>query len=250
MKKILSLLLVTLLVFTLFSGCSSDSSKTADKKSKTDKESLEVEEIDKKDVLDVEKPDEDDTLEIETSDEDGNAEKEISRGIIKGNVYKNNYLGFEFTKPKSWVYSTDEEIAAVMNIAVDQFLGDEYEEFLENNIAIYDMMVVDSITRTNINISYENLEKTLSSNITEEQYINAVKEQLAGVPGMTVTFSDKNEKVYLGKSNFTRCICESSVADTTYTQVFYLRKIDGYMVSVIVTIMDGYTVEEIEDMFQ
>ena len=84
---------------------------------------------------------------------------EISRGKIVADVYKNEYLGFEFTKPASWVYSTDEEIAAAMNLAVDKLLGDNYKEALENNPAIYDMMVVDTITRTNINIVYENLKK-------------------------------------------------------------------------------------------
>ena len=34
-----------------------------------------------------------------------------SRGTIDENVYKNDFLKFEFTKPDSWVYYTDEEIA-------------------------------------------------------------------------------------------------------------------------------------------
>ena len=42
---------------------------------------------------------------------------EIKRGSIEGDIYKNEVLGFEFKKPASWVYSTDEEIAAMQVFA-------------------------------------------------------------------------------------------------------------------------------------
>ena len=180
----------------------------------------------------------------------GNQGAKPSRGTITDNVYTNEFLGFQFTKPASWVYSTDEEIAEVMNLAVDSLMGDKFKEALEKNPAIYDMMVVDSKTRTNINVVYENLKKSLSTNITMEQYVEALKEQTSKIEGMTVTFSDKVEKAMLGESEFTKCV--SSVT-TEYggkmTQIYYLRKIDGYMVSVVVTITSGYTAADIEAMF-
>lgn len=175
---------------------------------------------------------------------------ELSRGKVEGDIYKNEYLGFEFVKPSTWVYSTDEEIAAMMNIAVDNILGDKYREALENNPTVYDMMVVDIVTRSNISVVYENLEKTLASNITEEQYIDALKQQVSGVSGMTVNFSDKLEKVKLGDAEFTRCVCNTEAYGVSMTQVYYLQKVDGYMASVIVTLTDGYTVADIEGMFR
>ena len=210
MKKILSLLLVLTMVFLLF-GCSSDS----------------------------------------TSKETGESEKaEISRGTIEGSIYKNDYLGFQFTRPDSWVYSTDEEIAAAMNLAIDNILGDNFKEALENNPVIYDMMVVDTLTRTNMQIMYENLKKSLSTNITIEQYVDALKQQFSGIPGMTVTFLDTLEKVKIGETEFTKCVCNTETNGVAMTQVFYLHKLDGYMASVIVTIRSGYTIADIEAMFQ
>ncbi len=183
----------------------------------------------------------------------------ISRGTIEGAVYKNEFLGFEFTKPSSWVYSTDEEIAALLNIALDSLANDNFKEALENNPAIYDMMVVDSLTRTNINIVYENLAKSFATNITEEQYLEALKYQLSNTE-MNVVFSDNIEKVNLGETEFTKCVGETLIQDPTaitghtkLTQVYYLKKKDGYMASVIVTIAstrDGYTVSDIEAMFK
>jgi len=55
-----------------------------------------------------------DTPQGDGSDTDAETQKaELSRGKIEGDVYKNEFLGFEFVKPSSWVYSTDEEIAAL-----------------------------------------------------------------------------------------------------------------------------------------
>ncbi len=192
-----------------------------------------------------------DTPQGNVSDTDAETQKaELSRGKIEGDVYKNEFLGFEFVKPSSWVYSTDEEIAAVMNVAVDNILGDKYKEALENNPAVYDMMVVDIVTRSNISVVYENLQKTFATNITEEQYIEAVKQQVSGVSGMTISFSDKLENVKLGKTEFKKCVCETEAYGVKMTQVYYLHKFDVYMASVIVTLPDGYSVADIEAMFR
>lgn len=174
---------------------------------------------------------------------------ELSRGTIEGNVYKNEYLGIQFTKPDSWVYSTDEEIAAVTNMGAE-LLGENFKEALDNNPSVYDMMVVDSITRNNINIGYENLAKTLSSNITEEQYVEALKRQLENISAISVTFPDTYDTVKLGETEFTRVICSTASYGVKMTQVYYLHKIEGYMAFIIVTIQDGDSVADIEAMFK
>lgn len=173
-----------------------------------------------------------------------------SRGSIEGDVYTNEYLGFQFTKPGSWVYSTDEEIAAAMKLGAETILGDNFKDTLESNPSVYDMMVVDMYTRTNINVGYENLSKTFSTNITIEQYVEALKKQLAGVSGMTVTFPETFDTVKLGETEFTRVICSTAVQGVSMTQVYYLKKVNGYMSLVIVTIPSEYTVNQIEAMFQ
>lgn len=201
MKKLLSLLLACLMLFT-FVGCGKD-------------------------------------------DTTGN----LSRGKFEGDIYKNEYLGFTFTKPESWVYSTDEEIAALLNFSVENLLNDKFKDALEDSLSMFDMMVVDSVSRSNINVVYENLEKSFSTNITISQYIEALKRQLSST-SMNVTFPDETTMVKLGNSNFVRVVCTTVSAGTTMTQVYYLRKIDTYMAAVIVTITsNSYTVEQIEAMF-
>jgi hypothetical protein len=173
----------------------------------------------------------------------------FSKGKINGNVYTNNMLGFTFTRPKSWVYLTDEELAAVINV-LPSYLGDNFDQAVMNNAVVFDMMVKDSFTGTNINVGYENLYKTYASNITIEQYIDAVKMQFANIPTITTTFSDTYETVRLGKTEFTRVICNTTAQGKSMTQVYYLHKIDHYMCNIVVTILGNYTISEIEAMFK
>ena len=175
--------------------------------------------------------------------------KEISRGKVDGDTYKNEYFEFEFTKPASWVYSTDEEIAAAMNMSVD-LLGDKYEETLKNNTALIEMMAIDVTTGTNINIAVENLAKSFASNITEEQYVEALKKQLANVQNMTIEFSDKTDRINIGGNEFLRASLTNTVNGVTMTQVYYLRNLDGYMCVITATLVSGYDISDIEAMLK
>ena len=179
----------------------------------------------------------------------GGSKVELTRGKIEGDVYKNEVLGFQFTKPASWVYSTDEEIAELVNLSADKILGDNFKDAIKNNVSVYDMMVVDSISRSNINIGYENLGKSFSKNITVKQYIDALKNQLSQVSGMSVTFPDSYETAKLGDTEFTKVVCDVKSQGVSMTQVYYLQKVGSYMSFVIVTIPSGYTVAQIEAMF-
>ena len=176
-------------------------------------------------------------------------ESALSRGTFDGAVYTNKYLGFQFEKPQSWVYSTDEEIAAMINMTVDNILGDNFKDALEKSPTVYDMMVVDTVTRSNINIGYENLFSSLSTNITIDQYAEAVKRQFSSIEGMTVTFPETYDTVKLGGSEFTRIVCTVTVDDVSMSQAYYLQKKDIYMAFVIVTVTPGCTLDEIEAMF-
>ena len=182
--------------------------------------------------------------------DDSKKAAEISRGTIEGDVYTSEYLGLSFTKPESWVYSTDEEIAAAMNLGVEMLLDENLKNALENNPVIYDMMVVDTITRSNIYVGFENLSKTFASNITVEQYVEALKAQLANVSGLTVTFPESLETVKLGETEFTKLDCSTTAQGVSMKQVYYLKKADKFMCYIIATIPSGYTVEQIEAMFQ
>jgi hypothetical protein len=209
MKKLISLLMATLMIAALFAGCS---------------------------------------LGKDSGKGDTETKKELSRGTIEGAVYKNDFTGIQFTRPDSWVYSTDEEIAYAMSLGAE-FLEGDLKKALENSPTVYDMLVTDTLTRTNINVGFENLAKTLATNISEEQYFEAMKKQLDNVTGMTVSFPEKYDTVKLGGNDYLRAVCNVSAMGVNMQQVYYVRKVDKYMSFVIVTIVSGYTVQDIEAMF-
>ena len=175
---------------------------------------------------------------------------EISRGSVDGTVYTNAYLGFEFHAPSTWVYSTDEEIAAMMNLGVETLLGSAYKDVIKDLSSAYDMMVADVVSGSSLLTGYESLKYV--SNITEEQYLAAVKAQMENVSGVTVVFPDTYDTVRLGQTEFMRAVCTSTAAGVTFTQVYYVHKVDGYMSFLILTVAAGceYTLEQIEGMFQ
>ena len=212
MKKLLALLLASIMVFLLF-GCSSNDDDDKDKKT-NDKGSV-----------------------------------TLSRGEVDDDVYVNDFLGFTFNKPSSWVFYTDEQIASAVQSS-SSLLKVDLEEALEKSGSVFDMMVVDSVTNSNINVGYENLSKTLSKDTTVEQYIDALKSQLSSMTYMTVDFPDEYDTVKLGDSEFTRVVCHTSTYGVEMTQIYYLRKVDKYMCFVIATITSGYSVSSIEAMFE
>lgn len=174
----------------------------------------------------------------------------ITRGTIDGNVYKNESLAIEFVKPATWVYATDEQIAELMEITADQFSDEKFVKALESQANVYDMMVTDPITSSNINVGYENLSLSHSRGITEAQYVEAMKNQFKDVTEMKITFPDSYDKVKLGETEFTRVVCTVTAYGVSMTQVYYLHKLGGYMSYIIVTITNKYSVDDIEAMFK
>jgi len=176
--------------------------------------------------------------------------RDITRGEIDDGVYTNEYLGFEFARPAlGWRYSTDSEIAALMNTTAKELLGNDFKDVLENNVGTYDMMIVDSTTGTNISVMYENLKKNNATGITIRKYVESVKTQVSSA-GITAEFSDKFDRVKLGSTEFTRVTSVVKMNGVTMTQVYYLHKADGFMSVIIATITYGYTIPQIEAMFK
>ena len=96
---------------------------------------------------------------------------------------------------------------------------------------------------------WKNLRKSLSTNISVEKYVEELKKTMKS-EGMNITFPDKLETVNLGDVEFTKCVCTVKAYGITMTQVYYLKKINGYMTSVILTIPSGYSIADVEAMFR
>lgn len=177
------------------------------------------------------------------------ATKDISRGTITDGVYSNDFAGITFTNPDNWVYSTDEEISALMNNSSNIFDLSNAQEILWEVGVMYDMMVTDPTTNTNVGICYENTAVTVGRAVDETEYLELVKEQLGTQSTMLCNFLEI-DRVKLGDGDYYRLVMEISYNGVDMKQAYYCRCIDKYMVSVTVTVTGNYTIEEIEAMFE
>ena len=177
--------------------------------------------------------------------------KQITKGSIEGNIYSSEFSGLNFTKPDSWVFATDEEIAQTMSIG-QEVLDDmtAYQEAVSKMATVYDMMVQDFETGCNISVVYENLTLSGSVGMTEEEYIEAVTTQLAAIEDMEYTFGETTTMVVLSGEVY-RCFSTYvSVNGIQIQQNYYVRAMDNYMNSVIVTLVNGaLSAQDVEAMF-
>ncbi len=171
----------------------------------------------------------------------------VSRGVIEGNVYKSKFSGITFTKPDSWVYSTDEEIAAAMNMGAEMLNQGEFEKTMAQVKSVYDMRAISATTGANISVQYENLALSLMSSMTEEQYIDAFIGIINDQEGVEIK-NDVKSSIKLGDKEYTKVEYVLSMSGVEVNQAVYVRKIGNYMNSIIVTLVTE-TVEEIEAMF-
>ena len=99
------------------------------------------------------------------------------RGAWVGNVYTNEYLGLRFEAPARWSIATVEEIAELIGLGAEVFatlaegteVPDDFWAIVELAV-IHDMMAMDSITGTSVQIAYERLFFP-NTNLTTAQYV-------------------------------------------------------------------------------
>ncbi len=176
--------------------------------------------------------------------------KSLSKGVIDGNVYTNEYIGLTFTKPDSWIYSTDEEISEIMGATYDLVDSSDYEAAVSNLVSVFDMMARDPETGNNANIVFENLSLSSSEDITVDEYIEISKANLTeALADFSFTF-DNTETVTLGGVEFTKLKCNATYMGVmNMNQFMYCTKLGKYMVVISVTIVDGSDPSVIEDYF-
>lgn len=243
MKKLLALILVLGMMFSL-TACRStsddddDDSKpsksTSDKKDDNEDEEVVVVVEDDETNSDL---NESSRVERPLDDEDDDAD--ISRGTVSGNTYRNSYSGIKFTKPSSWEFKSDDEILELLGASID-----DIDEMLESGLAIYDAIATSS-SGTSVIIGFENLEATGSEDYTAEDYTDAVTSQLEAA-GYDIGSS---KEIDLCGDEYLKTIATLEYSGVEVCQAYYVRKVDNYIAFVIVSTVDSSELSDIEDMF-
>ena len=186
----------------------------------------------------------------ETTVESTEKEKELSRGTVDGNVYTSEFIGLSFTKPDMWVYSTDEEIAQLMDVGAEILNSSNFSAEAAKLVTVYDMMARDLLTGNNINITFENLQKSAASNVTEEQYLAAFEQLMTNqASAMNYKFSDVSERTLAGQT-FHHVKATGAYMGVEFDQHVYIRKEGIYMIVMTLSIFDGSDIATYEAMFK
>lgn len=171
----------------------------------------------------------------------------VARGTVNGNVYSSEFSGITFTKPDSWVFATDEEIAQTLNIGADMLDQNNFEKAVSEAASTYDMMVTDPATNSNVQISYENLAVTDSEDMTVDEYLDTFKKQLDAQDVIDYEYVG-SEKTTLCGEEYTCITLNATYNGVKMVQACYARKIDNLIVNVIITAVNT-DVANIEAMF-
>ena len=176
--------------------------------------------------------------------EEEKEEVEFSRGTVVDNVYTSEYANLKFAPSEDWVFASDEEIAEIMGYTSDEFILEDFQESIANNEykSIYDFMAQDNVTGANVIVSYENLALTVGgTSYDEEAYADATRELLSDMTTSNIayTFTD-NETVEFAGEEYLTFSAEADYGGVLIDQIYYLRKIDKYMLAIIVSGQNDY----------
>lgn len=177
------------------------------------------------------------------------ANEDITRGAVSGNTYTSEYSGISFTKPDTWTYSDDETLASLLNQSMDSIDMNDISKTLAESGTVYDMMVSDAETGSNLMVLYENMDVTNAGNaMSAQEYLDTLKTQLPAQSGMDYEFMIE-ETVILSGNEYLKGTFTLTVDTMIISQIYYLRAMDNVMCCLISTPVNGVTAEDIEAMF-
>lgn len=180
--------------------------------------------------------------------------KKYERGTVNGNVYHSDFLDLTFTAPSDWTFSTDEEIASSMGVALDMMKdGDKFET---SDVSSMVEFHANGTGGSNVIMTIEKISTLAAAVNTVDDCVKSLKEnitkQLEG-SGMSYTFGNTTT-TEIGEHEYRRleATLETSVAGTVVSidQVIYVRLVGKYLVSISFTAALGdVEMPQMEAMF-
>ena len=228
-KKIAAMLVIMSLACIQLAGCGQEEKKTEDnKKTETVENKTEKKSETKKEDTKTEKKD---------SGEKDKKITDVKRGTIADGMYKNESFGVSFPVASNMIACTDEQIAQTLNLGTDflenqeTYTAETMEDVMEG--ALYDAIILFSDNSSSVSVIYEDMDKSQSISITEEQYLKAVGNSLTSLNmGYEVEEPTTQD---IGGTEFASMTSKTS----QYQQKYCIHKVGNYMVEFIFTYTDA-----------
>jgi len=171
----------------------------------------------------------------------------ISRGIVSGKNYKNDFLGIDISVPENWRFESDEEIASTFNFTEELFDMD-IEQALEENGGFCDVIATNDAGQ-NFNIMFQEkneVAKLMSEKQLQQALVLSFQQVKELYDDCTITEATFN----IGG----RELRGVNISGTVYGQEFYqsafIIDCGDYLVTVTATSLTENDTKEIISWFE
>ncbi len=216
MKKLLAIILVICLAFTL-TACGSLNS---------DDDDIRGEQIGNNNAS---------NYSTDSASNDETENKDFEMGKTNGLVYENKFIGIGCKLNSDWTFYTDEEIRELNNFSFD-LAGDEIKEIASNAQIVYDMLASSSDSLSNININLEKIPNvqlaTLDIAKNFELIFPTIENGLKNMGCTSVEYTIGSVKI--GGKNFTTMFLDSKAENVEIHQALINIKCNGYLASITI----------------
>lgn len=173
-------------------------------------------------------------------------------GTVNGNVYESKFSGLKLTAPEGWEYSTDEELLEMMELAGDEFTDDAEKKAAElsKQKTIYDAMLMDTESGTNVIIMYENMSASIGGSLySPKEYSDLLKNGASEEEGYREIADEETE--FCGEKYHSLIWRSVNENDVEIEQCTLVRKVDNYMLAIVFSyIPDDGMPESLMEMFE
>lgn len=169
-------------------------------------------------------------------------QKEYSRGITIGNTYESRFLNMGIRLPAGWEFYGEDYMRNLNNAAAD-VLGEDFEKMLQNATIIYEVAAVDETTGVdNMNINLEKLNAYQQANLDVGDNYTALKPSMKSMletAGYTVNSMNVTTVKVAGKT-MDALVTEAELGSLTMQQICFAYICGEYLVNFTVTSFEQY----------
>ena len=175
---------------------------------------------------------------------------EFTKGIITENGWESEWLGMRYVMSDGMVMSTEEELAAAMGLSQEMLSEDFSEVQLKyaEMVTVQEMMCTAPDLATNVNLSVENVQLSISVDAFIELFKNTISE--LDMSAMKMTFVGETEDVIIAGKEFKKLKCEVDYDGVVVLQDYYIAMQDTRAISIVNTYVDETTAEIMMSGFQ
>lgn len=168
-----------------------------------------------------------------------------ARGVWENAQYTNTYADICMTLPPHWAHGTDEDLSrfAEQGEFLLMLSGTISSQDMPANLAIYDMLAIDTRTMDSVTVLFSALD-VYSTSMTENNYLANLRNLLLE------TYPYKFQKVKtvaIGSQGYR--VMEVFHEALGITQFYAVRKVDDYMIVMIFTAKSDLKLKDFVEMF-